>query len=350
MTLIVDKAQFILAKDHSLFRHCHASTLVRSPQTGGLLVAFFAGDKEGSGNTAIWLAEKHSDGWQAARRVVAKPGVAHWNPVLHVDRPQNCLWLFYKTGPDVHHWVTEYVTSGDGGLTWSDPRPLAVGDRLPRGPVKNKLLVMSNGEWLAPASIEGQQWWDAFVDLSCDGGHQWQRYAIPLVHHQGQPSEQALWQGLADNALWETDLNTIFQWDGVIQPTLWESQPGHIHALMRSSRHVIYRSDSTDYGRTWCSAYPTTLPNNNSGIDAVKVADDLLVLVYNPVFGNWGKRSPISVAFSTDNGASWSTPHDLLDGEGEFSYPAIIADQDTLHITYTWNRKNIIYQQVMVKK
>ncbi|MDM3693222.1 exo-alpha-sialidase, partial [Proteus mirabilis] len=63
--------------------------------------------------------------------------------------------------------------------------------------------------------------------------------------------------------------------------------------------------------------------------------------------GNWSRRYPISVSLSSDNGSTWSEPIDLLDGEGEFSYPAIIAENNTLHVTYTWNRKNIVYQQLL---
>lgn len=31
-------------------------------------------------------------------------------------------------------------------------------------------------------------------------------------------------------------------------------------------------------------------------------------------------------------------------GEGEFSYPAIVQQGGVIHLTWTWNRKNIIYQ------
>ena len=71
--------------------------------------------------------------------------------------------------------------------------------------------------------------------------------------------------------MWETDLQRVFQWDGDTTNTMG-IQPGHVHAMMRSTRGKIYRSDSTDYGRSWCPAYATTLPNNNSGIDVVSFA------------------------------------------------------------------------------
>src|SRR3546814_13002149 len=62
--------------------------------------------------------------------------------------------------------------------------------------------------------------------------------------------------------------------EGVIQPALWESAPGKVHMLLRSSAGVICRSDSEDYGKTWSPVYKTDLPNPNSGIDATKLGSE----------------------------------------------------------------------------
>ena len=62
-------------------------------------------------------------------------------------------------------------------------------------------------------------------------------------------------------------------------------------------------------GRTWNLAYDTGLPNNNSGIDAVKLPNGTLVLAYNPrenIPGmTKGARTPIILSYSDDNGSSW---------------------------------------------
>lgn len=354
MKVVSMHMQRLLAPAHTPFNHCHASTLGQLSD-GALLVAFFAGLREGAGDVAIWLTRQRRDGaWTMPVRLAAEAGVAHWNPVLHVT--EDAVWLFYKVGATVHDWVTRVVVSHDGGETWSAPRLLVPGDCLPRGPVRNKLLVMSNGEWAAPASIETEETWDAFVDISADGGAHWEKHDVPFDHVQqtgdcpGDAGQgEAVWAGLAANALWETDVGRVFKWDGVIQPTLWESAPGRIHMLMRSTRGRIYRSDSADYGRTWRMAYATTLPSNNSAIDLVRLADGRLALAFNPVGGNWGRRFPISLAWSADNGERWARLVDMEETEGEFSYPAIIADGLDLHVTYTADRKDIVYRRVTVK-
>jgi predicted neuraminidase len=268
--------------------------------------------------------------------------------VLHVQ--DNDVWLFYKVGPTVHDWITRRVISSDRGQTWSAPQPLVPGETLPRGPVRNKLLVMSNGEWIAPASIETETAWDAFADISTVGGGTWERRDVPIDHGQGRANGRGeTWAGLAAAALWENDVERVFKWDGVIQPTLWESSPGVIHMLMRSTRGRIYRSDSPDFGRTWCPAYATPLPNNNSGIDLARLDDGRLVLAFNPIGVNWGRRYPISLATSLDGGGTWEHFMDLETEEGEFSYPAIIADDGILHLAYTWNRRNIVHWRIEIE-
>ena len=82
----------------------------------------------------------------------------------------------------------------------------------------------------------------------------------------------------------------------------------------------------------------TTLPNPNSGIDAVTLRDGRQLLVYNHT--NKG-RSPLNVALSRD-GHDWQPALVLESGKGEFSYPAVIQTGDGLvHIVYTWKRQRI---------
>jgi len=345
MNVRLHKTQQIVRDAQACFQQCHASTLVVLPGNDNLLVAYFAGTKEGCGDTAIWLSRSVAGSWQEPRRIMAEDGLAHWNPVLHYQHQR--LWLFYKVGADVHNWITRWSVSDDEGQTWSMPAELVAGDSTPRGPVKNKLLVMSNGEWIAPSSTENPRFWDAFVDISADDGKSWLQVAIPLEHQHNQSTDTAaLWQGLQNDALWECDLTQVMAWDGVIQPTLWESKPGHIHAMMRSTRGYVYRADSCDFGRNWCPAYATALANNNSGIDVVRMDNGSLVLACNPVSGNWGRRYPLSLLHSPDNGNNWSHLWDLSNGEGEYSYPAIIQQGGIIHLSWTIDRRNIIYQQL----
>lgn len=251
------------------------------------------------------------------------------------------LILFYKVGRLLKDWYTLFKVSQDQGRTWSEPVELVAGDRGGRGPVRNKLIVLADGTWLAPGSTEDGIW-QAFVDRSEDQGGHWTKSGgirIPDIDYSSI-------QAVTDSDIPVSEQS--FAGRGVIQPALWESEPGKVHMLLRSTEGFIYRSDSADGGRTWCDAYPTSLPNNNSGIDLVKLDNGMLVLVCNPVGVNWGPRTPLVFMVSKDNGRSWSCEFILEDEEGEFSYPAMIAQGNHLYLTYTWKRESIAFRKISV--
>jgi predicted neuraminidase len=84
----------------------------------------------------------------------------------------------------------------------------------------------------------------------------------------------------------------------------------------------------------------TSLPNPNSGTDAVTLKNGRHLLVYNNTTQG---RSPLNVAVASD-GVLWKNVITLEDRKGEFSYPAVIQSSDgVVHITYTYLRKTIQY-------
>ena len=106
------------------------------------------------------------------------------------------------------------------------------------------------------------------------------------------------------------------------------------------------RSDTNARGTTWGRVYETSLPNNNSGLDLVQFDDGELLLVLNPVGKNWGPRTPLSLARSTDNGETWTYWAHLETGQGEYSYPAIVRTKDGVAISYTWRRDRVRVWQI----
>jgi predicted neuraminidase len=215
--------------------------------------------------------------------------------------------LFYKVGPSPSTWWGELVISADEGKTWSRSY------RLPEdiyGPIKNKPVLLGNGELLCPSSTENDGW-RVHMEITSDNGFTWERTAA-----------------LNDKAT------------GVIQPTLLLHPGGKIQMLCRSTVSNILSSWSADFGRTWSEFTSAGLPNPNSGIDAVTLKDGRQLLVYNHLQRG---RNMLNVAVSED-GISWK-PAALLENDvkgSEFSYPAVIQTNDGLvHITYTWNRKQI---------
>lgn len=332
---IVSKTDAIVERDFIFdeaavpFNNCHASTII-DLDNENYMIAWFGGTGEGYDDVGIWMLQGKSGKWQPPKQVAKIRNDAHWNPVLFKE-DNGTIHLYFKVAKEIRYWETWEIISKDNGNTWSEPRELVKGDKGGRGPVRAKMIVLSDGTWLAGASFEentGKMHWDVFVDRSEDKGKTWE--ATPYL---------------------ELDRNN-FLGKGVIQPSLWESQPGNVHMLVRSTNGYIYRSDSKDYGKTWCPLYPIDMPNNNSGIDLIKLKGDTLILVYNPVSGDGGSRALLNIAISYNNGISWTDKLALEAGAKgeEYSYPSIINKGDIVAITYTSNRKNIAFWEIDTKK
>lgn len=310
----VIKSEFIY--ETAPFPECHASTIAESK--GKLVAAWFGGAKEGKPDVGIWVSRLENGKWTTpveAANGIESPEKRYptWNPVLHQPK-MGPLLLFYKVGPTPSSWWGMMMTSADGGKTWSKPVRLPEGIA---GPIKDKPVELSNGELLCPSSSEDKGWRVHFERTS-DQGKTWTR-TEPI--NDGKEF-------------------------GVIQPTVLFHKGGKLQALMRSRQGVIVESWSEDNAKTWSKLSATSLPNPNSGIDAVTLKDGRHLLVYNHVItkaGKWGDRAPLNVAISED-GKNWKAALVLETGpaSAEYSYPAVIQTDDGLvHITYTWNRKKV---------
>ena len=284
-------------------RSCHASTLVSTK--GGLVAAWFGGTAEGESDVGVWLARRGPRGWTRPREVARDPVHPCWNPVLF-EADEERLQLSYKVGPSPREWWGMVTESADGGETWSPPR------RLPEGilgPIKNKPVRL--GDVILSGSSTEHAGWRVHMERSSDGGRSWTRTAA-----------------LNDGAE-----------IGAIQPTVLSHGKGSVQILCRTLQGRIAESWSRDAGLTWSEMRLTDLPNPNSGIDAVVLADGRVLLVYNDAVRG---RENLSVAVSPD-GKSWRGPSLVLENQpGEHSYPAVIQTPEGLvHVTYTHQRRRI---------
>lgn len=303
---------------------CHASTVLPLPDST-VVAAWFGGTREGNDDVKIWVSVRENEKWAEPYSVAVKgESLPHWNPVLHL-RENGEIILYFKYGKPIPKWITYYCISKDGGKSFSEPKILVEGDfDGGRGPVKNKAIRLKDGTVVAPASKESlTKSWKCFVDISKDDGLTFEHSNFVL-----RPKK---------------NLKTV----NMIQPTLWENEKG-LHMLVRTGMGSIFKSDSKDGGKTWCKAYDTGMPNPNSGIDVVKLDNGILVLIMNPISENWGDRAPLVLMYSEDDGDNFTEffSCEPTTGDHEFSYPAITAVDNTLHITYTHEREGIVYQKI----
>ncbi len=345
MKILSAEKEYIVPFDKRPTDSAHASTLL-PVKKDSLLAAWFGGSWEKDCNVSIWMSKRDENGvWDYPYVAADVRNIALWNPVLF-RCPDNSILLFYKVGAKIEHWETYAIRSTDEGDSWSEPFELVEGDGIGgRGPVKNKPILLSDGMTiLAPASLEGESW-DCFADISRDNGETWEMSSMVPVRHSGY-NIQMVDQPYEKHRCWGK---------GIIQPTLWEDCDGDIHMLCRSTSSALFRSDSHDKGATWCTAYDSGLPNNNSGIDLVRMPDGTLVLAYNPVnnLPNYykGPRTPLVLDYSEDNGLTWKSLKVLEDGPGDYAYPSIVCrNNHLLEVCYTQKREQICYWRISLER
>jgi predicted neuraminidase len=336
----------------------HAANLVELPN-GDLLCAWFAGSREGVSDIYIALSRlpHGATHWTEPVRVSEDATRSEQNPVLFFAS-DSVLWLLYTTqetrgctrdewqhrvaageanGGFTMEWtaVIRRRLSTDGGYTWG---PVKTFMDKPGSFCRNPIAVLSNGDWLFPTyySTEDRATADkndhSTVQISEDAGHTWTEYLIP---NSG----------------------------GRVQASVLELDPGRLIAFFRSRpADNIYVSHSADYGRTWSKPERTMLPNNNSSIQAIKLASGAIVIVYNHA-GSSGDpdqadsryvRYPLTVALSEDGGRTWPFMRHIDTGDnfaGEqnrscnrrCSYPSIIQTHDGLiHVAYSYRDRQCI--------
>ncbi|WP_118183146.1 sialidase family protein [Paraburkholderia phosphatilytica] len=346
----------------------HAANLI-ALANGDLLCAWFGGTQEGVPDISIWLSRlaKGSTTWSEPERLSDDPTRSEQNPVLFAT-PDGALWLIYTAQLSGHQntAIVRRRVSTDNGLTWG---PITTLFDRPGTFVRQPIVVARDGAWLCPVfscRVQPGERWSGNDDVSAvmrstDDGATWTEHAVPgsvgCVHMNIQP--------LAD---------------------------GTLIALFRSrwADHV-YASRSND-GCHWSEPQPLDLPNNNSSIQFVALANGHLGLVFNhssaadstarraSLYDDiedsedsgalvtqaasshgtafWGApRAPMTLAISTDGGRTWPVQRNLETGDGycmtnnsteklnrEFSYPSIAQSADgKLHIAYTYFRQRIKY-------
>ena len=318
------KDEFIF--ERASFPESHSATIEETP--AGLIAAWFGGTKEGNKDVCIWTSKLVNDKWTAPAKVA--DGIindtlryACYNPVLFYA-PNRELLLFYKIGPNVAGWTGWMMRSKDNGKTWGKREKLPEGFL---GPIKNKPLLINN-TLVCPSSTE-RNGWKVHFEYTDDFGKTWTKSA---------------------------DIN-----DGIkvsaIQPSILTYKNGSMQVLCRSKNRTVNESWSKDGGKTWSEMKASSLPNNNSGTDAVTLKDGRQLLVYNHVKpadslpNGKGARTPLNVAISKD-GKNWDAVLIPEDSPiSQYSYPSVIQSKDGMvHIIYTWRRERIKYVKIDPKR
>ena len=347
---------------------CHAANLMPLAN-GELACVWFGGTQEGVADISIWFSRCVGGEWSTPVKLSDNDTRSEQNPILF-PAPDGKLWLLHTAQQSGNQdtALVRYRVSGDNGATWGPTgtlfdkagifvrQPVVV---LPKGP--------HQGDWLVPIfhcrTKPGQRWSgdndDSAEMISSDQGRTWSEHAVP-------------------------------ESTGCVHMNIVPSRDGASLLAFYRSRWAdnVYRSVSTDGGRTWSAPTPTPLPNNNSSIQVTRLASGKLAIVFNDISAEqaterrvslydeieddtdaeyveatptgrtafWGTpRAPMTLALSDDDGLTWPQKRDVETGDGycmtnnsadrrnrELSYPSVAQTADgTLHVAYTHHRQFI---------
>mmetsp|Transcript_193 Transcript_193/g.653 ORF Transcript_193/g.653 Transcript_193/m.653 type:complete len:441 (+) Transcript_193:106-1428(+) len=319
----------------------HASNLLELPD-GSLLLVWFSNGQEGGDGVGI-VSSKLPAGASAWTRPVmasSEAGRSAQNPVTFYEPSENVVRLLHTSQVAYFGQGTaevRIVESHDLGATWGTPTLLF---KSAGAFVKNQLLRSKDAsEWLlpmyyTPTGFLGHDTQYSSMQRSSDGGRTWR---------------ESIMEGTLGKC---------------VQPTVVRLRSGALRAWFRSrDADFIYVSDSLDDGLTWSRPMKTILPNNNSGIQATRLASGGVAMVFNNLQGPFA-RWPLTVALSMDEGKTWPYLRDLepTDSKGtghgvgaledaeeqpEYSYPSIVQGKDgAIHISYTFRRQSIRYAKI----
>ncbi len=217
--------------------------------------------------------------------------------------------LFYLRKNSTNDCRLHMRRSADEGKTWSEATVCT--DPVAYYVVNNdRVLQLESGRLLVPAS---QHDWEgdakgwhrgvAMVFYSDDEGRRWQRGPSRL-----EAPEQSR--------------------SGLQEPGIVPLADGRLWLFARTDQGVQFQSFSEDHGESWSPAEASTIhsPVSPATIERVPGTTDLL-MVWNDhteiAPDLKGKRTPLTLGRSTDDGKSWQTTTLEEEADGWYCYTAM---------------------------
>ena len=277
-----------------------------------LIYSRYYGTSSNDHATARLTSRESKDGgktWSTDDRVVVEnEGKMNVMSVSLLRLQNGQIALFYLRKNSESDCIPMMRISTDEAQTWSEPIT-CITDKKGFFVLNNdRVIQLKNGRLLMAVALhqtpeEGK--WHANAHLysyySDDNGRTWTSSAAVANPEQ-----------------------VVFQEPGVVELT-----NGDIMMIIRTSAGVQYKSYSKDKGLTWSPGTATDIksPLSPATIKRIPSTGDLL-MVWNNNGGEdpamKGKRTPLTMAVSKDDGNSWQNVHNLeTDSDGWYCYIAM---------------------------
>ena len=110
--------------------------------------------------------------------------------------------------------------------------------------------------------------------------------------------------------------------DGALEPTVVELRDGRVWMLIRTTRGYLWEAFSSDNGLSWTDAKPSKIPSISAPGHILRLKSGRLALAWNNTTGTSKRRDALSIAFSEDDGETWTSPLICAKAK-QVSYPAL---------------------------
>ena len=129
------------------------------------------------------------------------------------------------------------------------------------------------------------------------------------------------------------------------EPTIYEQENGTISMLIRvNNTGYLWRSDSTDGGKTFSEPVQTDIPNPSNKPKLLALPGGAVALIHTPNSKcGMRERNPLAVWYSYDNMVTWPRKHVISDFPGCFCYPDGVAEDGHILFAIEFNRHEILF-------
>jgi predicted neuraminidase len=297
-------------------------------KNGDLYLVYYGGAGEYAVETAVFGSrlKKGESEWSNPKPIAHDPFRSVGNAVIW-EAPDGVVWLFYvvRFGDT---WSTSRVqvkVSRDNAETWSDASVLALDEGTM---VRNRPIVLSNGDYLLPAYHET--------------GHDPEKV--------GAESTSLFLRYEPATRRW-SKTGPIRSAKGNIQPAVVELGDHRLIAYCRRGGDYdpktigyIVRSESRDGGLTWDPGKDSAFPNPNAAVEFLKLRSGRLLLIFNE---SMNRRTPLTATISADQDRTWPTRRNIREGDGDFGYPSAFQARDgRIHLVYTSDKRTVVNHAV----
>jgi photosystem II stability/assembly factor-like uncharacterized protein len=278
-------------------------------------------------NAWVSILRPGADAWSRPDAVGCDLQYACHDPIFIKNRHGDIILLYAKfldttvnnstwcNGRD-ELWIRKTC---DGGETWLPSKPSGITD----GHASNDSVLLPDGRIVFAATsneIKEKYFGAIRVFVSDNDGDSFEKTALLYAEDGNLVREPAL----------------CLRPDGTLR-MFTRTCPGTTGWGEAGGKSLVsYTSESCDGGQTWTKPVPTTIINNESKLDVISWDDETILMAYNDTpETDWHERSPLTLAYSKDEGQTWANLLTLADAPGNKCQPAMCHDaQGRLNVVY----------------